>query len=220
MRIQWVECVGKQFGYLTVTGNSYMRGKYRYVECVCLCGNKREIDSRNMRLGLVRSCGCLVNPGPYRHGRHDTPEYRVWNTMRFRCGNPACKDYEDYGGRGIKVAPEWSSFEAFYADMGSRPSPQHTLERVDNDKGYSRNNCVWATTKQQARNKRNQVRYEHNGESLLLSEWADRLNCDTRLIWHRIYRLNWTVAKAVTEPVKSNSKRSLQKPLDMLKPLA
>lgn len=89
------------------------------------------------------------------HGMHDTPEYKVWSGIKQRCLNPKNPAFINYGGRGITVCDEWiDSFEQFYADMGPRPSSKLTLERVDNDKGYSRDNCKWATRAEQIWNRR------------------------------------------------------------------
>lgn len=94
----------------------------------------------------------IKHGGCRRSGR--TPEYGVWAKMRRRCSNPACEDWENYGGRGIDVCPQWEDFATFLSDMGPRPSPQHTIERVNNERGYSPDNCVWATRAVQNKNRR------------------------------------------------------------------
>lgn len=209
-RHKWVECIGVRFGKLTVISDSYIRGKYRYVRCRCICGTEREFEARNMRLGFVQSCGCLINPGPYRHGWSDRWEYGIWNTMRDRCLNPKSTSYALYGGRGITVCARWLKFENFIEDMGPRPTARHTLERKDNAQGYCKENCVWATYKEQARNRRNQKRYTHNGKTLLLSEWAELLGQDVRLLWGRIHTNGWSVDKAMTAPFRRKSAKELE----------
>jgi hypothetical protein len=132
----------------------------------CDCGQPCEASTLALRKGTKRSCGCLrvetarINglraEKPIRHGhaKARTPEYAIWRSMRQRCLNPHSADYPSYGGRGITVCERWASFEAFFADMGSRPSSRHSLDRVNNEKGYEPGNCRWATWREQRLNQR------------------------------------------------------------------
>lgn len=130
------------------------------------------------------------------------PEYGVWQGMRSRCNNPKNKRYSQYGGRGIRVWPEWdASFPAFYSSIGPRPGPGYSLDRIDNSKGYEPGNVRWATNKVQSRNKSTNHVIEFAGLSLTLAEWADRLSISSSLLRARLGRLGWSVEKALTAPV-------------------
>lgn len=149
--------------------------------CVCDCGNFKNVSASSLSNGYTRSCGCLADESRKEKRvevtRKQMPEYRVWQGMKLRCLNPAFFAYDRYGGRGIKICPEWEkSFERFRSDMGPRPDMNHTLERLDNNKGYYPGNCVWATRREQARNKANSVRVEFNGEIRSLSDWCESLD--------------------------------------------
>lgn len=110
------------------------------------------------------------------HGFSYSSEYGTWKAMRHRCQNPTHADYDSYGGRGITVCDEWrGSFLAFYRDMGARPSQKYTLERLDNDKGYSKDNCIWATRSVQQANKRDTHRVTFQGRTQALKQWAKEL---------------------------------------------
>lgn len=102
------------------------------------------------------SCGChhkkITSETAKTHGLSKTPEYKVWQGMKGRCHNPNHADYPMWGGRGVEVSKEWFSFESFISDMGNRPTPEHTLERIDNSKWYCKENCKWATRKEQRAN--------------------------------------------------------------------
>lgn len=127
--------------------------------------------------------------------------------MRTRCSNPQFKDWAIYGGRGISVCPEWNSFERFFADMGPKPGPLFTLDRIDSDGNYEPTNCRWATRKQQANNwKHRNRRVTFNGETLSLPEWAARVGITRESLRDRLDS-GWTVEMAMTTPAVKNRRR-------------
>ena len=155
--------IGKTFGRLTVTGPAD-KGKFGHVQWMChsSCGSVRPVEETALRRGHTKSCGCASRESVIgrstTHGGASSPEYRVWAALKDRCLNPKDKGYYRYGGRGISVCEDWkTSFACFLADMGPRPSSEHSIERVDNSKGYSPSNCVWATATRQTRNTRARV---------------------------------------------------------------
>lgn len=135
------------------------------------------------------------------HGQSGTPAYRCWVKMIQRCENPNEINFERYGGRGITVCPEWrNSFSQFLIDMGPRPSRAHSIERKDNSKGYSKDNCVWATPVEQGANKRNNRLILFNGHVRSLSVWCRELGLKYNITRQRIVRENWTIKRAFTTP--------------------
>lgn len=127
------------------------------------------------------------------------PEYRVWHMMKQRCRNPNTIHFENYGGRGITACKRWDKFVNFYADMGPRPSPKHTLDRIDNDGPYKKSNCRWAVRRVQQRNRRGNRIIEYEGEKLTLSEWSERVGLDRGTIDSRLRR-GWGIGMAFTLP--------------------
>lgn len=115
------------------------------------------------------------------------PEYTVWSSMRDRCNRPANSNYHNYGGRGIKVCQRWGRFRNFLADMGPRPSPEHEIDRIDNDGDYEPDNCRWATRAEQARNMRTNRLLTVDGETLTVTDWAARVGVDANCIFRRLY---------------------------------
>ncbi len=157
------DLTGKTFGRLLVEAfaGSTKRGSgslRRTWSCRCICGNVKVVVGDYLRDGTTRSCGCLEAENRRTmgtsHGGRRRPEYKVWEAMKHRCQNPANKKFADYGGRGIVVCDRWQGFASFFEDMGPRPTPRHSIDRVDNNRGYEPSNCRWATASEQRANRR------------------------------------------------------------------
>lgn len=154
-----IAMTGMKFGRLEVKSRApNLPNKPARWVCKCSCGSTTNVAGHELRRGRVTSCGCLRrDSSPSRRhgmsGTNKTKEYRAWVNMRYRCLNSDCVDWKNYGGRGLTISIRWSSFENFLTDMGTCP-PGLTLERKNNDKGYSPDNCVWATYTAQNRNRR------------------------------------------------------------------
>ena len=154
-----IQLTGQKFGRLTVIEEGRRAHKQRYWHCQCECGNNTIAAQTQLRNGKTQSCGCLQRESAREllstHGQSNSPEYITWIAMKSRCLNPRAENYQRYGGSGVTICDEWLySFEAFFSDMGQKPTPKHTLDRIDNSQGYAPNNCRWATVSEQNNNKR------------------------------------------------------------------
>jgi hypothetical protein len=179
-------------------------GQKRKWRCRCDCGNETVVSAGNLKTGHTRSCGCLYRKHDYDRADPDTKKvFHIWKHMLRRCYVVTDRqDYPRWGARGITVCDEWrSSFKQFLADMGPRPSPEHQIDRIDNDGPYCPENCRWATPTEQARNRRNTRLYTHNGETKTLKEWSDQFNIKRSTLAQRVYGMKWDFERALTTPV-------------------
>lgn len=167
--------------------------------CRCDCGRSTVAYGQDLDRCKVKSCGCLNAERIMQHGMSDTPVYAVWQAMLQRCENPKAQGYENYGGRGISVCEKWHTFEGFFKEMRN-PAPGYSLDRIDNDGNYCKENCRWALTKQQANNKRKNRRIEFNGETKTLAEWADHVGIGWFTLRSRLDVYGWSVEKTLTTP--------------------
>jgi len=140
---------------------------------------------------------CLFTRHGASHYGENNGAYRVWKGMRQRCNNPHTIGWKDYGGRGITVCPEWDSFEQFLADMGPRPSKEYSLDRLDNEQGYSKANCRWATTTEQGANRRGNRFLEYDGRRLTLAQWAQETGIPYATLRDRIAN-GWSPERILT----------------------
>lgn len=184
-----VSRIGETYSSLKVVGIDEQRN---YVVCECACGSKNiRVQVSKLLNQTTQSCGCLrkavAATRNFSHGMTDSDEFSVWKNMLSRCLNPNTDGYERYGGRGIRVCERWMKFENFYADMGNRPNGM-TIDRKNNDLGYSPENCRWADKKTQVRNRRCTVVLEFNGISKPLAEWAEILGISYHTLRNKLRR--------------------------------
>lgn len=197
--VKHAHLIDQPFGRLTVEYVAQWVNKQganvTVLVCRCACDNYTFMPPCNLLTGNTKSCGCIVYENKGRaptHGMKRTSTYRTWVGMRQRCNNPDDRAYKNYGGRGITVCDRWNtSFENFYTDMGPRP-PGMWLERVENNAGYSPENCIWTTPKEQLRNKRTTIRLTYHGMTHKLVEWAEILDVDPVFLRRRL-KDGWSV---------------------------
>lgn len=196
------DLAGKKFGKLTAISISHKKDSGAFWHCECECGNKTIVRSAKLNNGSTRSCGCLIGTSGT-HLLSKTTEYSIWTNIKTRCYNPKHRYFYRYGGRGIVLCERWSeSFENFLADMGPRPSPKHTIDRINNDGNYEKANCRWATMQEQQNNKSSNEHIEYFGVRLTLAE-AGRISHLKESAIRRRLKLGWTINNAMSAPLSS-----------------
>lgn len=201
---------GDRFGLWTVVdaagkenGRRSSRGGYLYL-CRCDCGTRKTVVGFRLRSGHSKSCGpCLAGTRNYKHGHSSSKrsaEYRVWSGIKWRCSKNSF-----YVRRGITVCDRWKdSFEDFLADVGPRPDRFHSLDRIDNDRGYEPGNVRWATTEEQAFNRSNTIKLTFQGKTQSLFAWSREIGVSRATIKERLTH-GWSVEDALTRPVQKKS---------------
>lgn len=193
-----------RFGLLVVISRAkdriYGEKKYKVVmwNCICDCGNKKEISGTSLRNTKTKSCGCLrIRLAAERKGkRTGMKEYGIWRTMINRCIDKNHNRYHRYGGRGIKVCDRWINFDNFILDMGIRPTEKHSIDRIDNNGNYEPSNCKWSSAKEQGENRCNNRVITFNGETKILQRWADEIGINQSMLSRQI--ILWGIEKALT----------------------
>jgi hypothetical protein len=200
--------VGARFGRLIVVEDLGTTGRpyhFRRWRVKCDCGEERIVLNQSLHRQI--SCGCEQRrrsaDAARTHGMTKSPLYKVWTAMRQRCLNPNCASWPKYGGRGITLCERWKDdYAAFVEDVGQRPEgARWSIDRIDNSRGYEPGNVRWATDVRQARNSRLTRMLTHDGATLPLGDWADRLGMKPGTLRNRLH-YGWTVHRALTEPVR------------------
>lgn len=197
----------KRFGRWVVLRKSERtnkRGQRRWAVCLCDCGKSKEVDIHTLNKGISRSCGCLRADLTRRKGyiKGREKEHHAWRNAINRCYNKRTPNYYIYGGRGITMCAAWrKSFLQFYADIGPCPG-NYTLERVNNNRGYAPDNCIWTTKKANCRNKTTTRWATFEGKCKPLIEWAEIIGIAYKTL-HRRLQIGWSVRKAFTTSVRA-----------------
>lgn len=196
------DLTGKKFNYLTaVRVDSVRPNKGTFWVFRCDCGKELVLKGTIVTRATKpqKSCNECYQKRRLLHGMTNTKEFFAWRGILSRCNNDKDEAYENYGGRGINVCNRWSEFNNFFEDMGYAPSKKHSIDRIDNNKGYCKENCRWATAIQQHRNKRNTTYITFNGETKTLCDWAAQYKLTQQALFYRMKR-GWPIERALTFP--------------------
>ena len=220
---KWKELKGQQFGKLTVLYDfrkEYAKGKYvHYCHCICDCENKTEKDVRACYLlaGSISDCGCMRSEhgrkASTHHGMKFTRIYDIWQDIKGRCNRPSTVGYKNYGGRGITYDSRWEKFEPFYEDMG-KSYEEHvrefgekdtSIDRINVDGNYCKDNCKWSTIEEQANNKTSTKFITYNNETHSLMHWSKIVDIPYKTISSRLIK-GWSEEDALYTPVRGSMK--------------
>jgi hypothetical protein len=196
---------GQRFNRLLVIELSEVKNHQAIWKCRCECGNIVYTSTGRLKSGDVQSCGCLLKDSVTTHGMARTRPYRIWTSMKTRCTNQKQPNYKLYGGRGITYDPHWETFENFWNDMKVSYNDDLTLERIDNDAGYSKENCRWATRDEQVRNMRSNVIINYGGYDYCLTDLATKLDVPRGRLYY-YHHIGLRGSKLIDQVMKLNAK--------------
>jgi hypothetical protein len=203
-----LDLMGYVFERLTVIRESKRVNGKVFWECRCVCGEIVIVRGSSLTSKNTQSCGCLSDDAlisrSRTHGRSKSRAYYSWSSMHTRCNNPKHRNFNTYGGKGIRADPQWNDFAIFYADMGDPPVGM-SLDRIDSNGHYSKDNCRWATHVQQANNRINNHIVTWEGKSQTVSQWSKELGIRSATL-HRRLRKGWDIDRALTAPLGYTSK--------------
>jgi hypothetical protein len=194
--IRLSEIIGQKFGLLTAVEVVGKNRRGPLIKCQCDCGGLKTVNAKDLRNGNNKSCGCLHK----KHGLTRTRPYLSWQNMKKRCDYPSHKSYKNYGGRGITYCDKWETFDGFWEDMKDGYADHLTLDRIDVDGNYTKENCRWADKGTQANNTTTNSMITFDGETLTEADFARKYNLDYELFRHRLQK-GWTIERAM-EPAK------------------
>jgi hypothetical protein len=193
-----IDLTGQRFGKLVVISRESKYRRNATWRCICDCGKETVVRGDVLDRGTTQSCGCGKG---HKHGHFHKPWYPSYKAMMERCYLKSCGNYERYGGKGVTVCEEWHDINKFaeWAET-SGYAPGLTIDRIDSTKGYSPENCRWATKKQQSNNRKNTIFYTYKGETKALTDWASILGINRYTLYDRIEKRGWSVEKALETP--------------------
>lgn len=185
------DLTGQKFGRLTVIERAENKGSQTYWRCKCECGKEVIVNAYCLTHNHTKSCGCFRNDFAATHKMYQTKIYKTWENINSRCNNPNFPEYRNYGERGIEICGEWvDNFQAFYdyvSKLEHFGEKGYSLDRIDNNGNYEPDNVRWADVKTQARNKRNNIIVEYNGELMILADAAEKSGINKCTLRNRYY---------------------------------
>lgn len=200
-----LQLANRKFGRWTVIKEAENKGRHRAWICKCDCGNEKDVYQDHLVSGKSQSCGCfrtekvsvVMREIKTKHNWYGTRLYKAWQSMKMRCTNPNNHNYENYGGRGIKLCEEWREFTPFKEwALNNGYDDTLTIDRIDVNGNYEPSNCRWTTIAVQNNNKRNNRFVTYNGRTQTVSQWAEELNINRDTIYTRLNR-GWSEERAL-----------------------
>lgn len=198
----FIDLTGMKYGRLTVIkrAENSKQGKVKWL-CVCDCGNEKSITSNDLRMNKTISCGCYLSEVTQKknvtHGLSKTRQFKIWQGIKDRCSNPKNPKYHHYGGKGILLCSEWNSFEKFWEDMQEGYDKNLSIDRIDNNNGYCKENCRWANQTTQMNNYSRNRTISYNNETHNIVEWSKILGIHFNTLRKRLNN-GWSIDEAFT----------------------